>query len=121
MAAMPHLSKIGDEENEVVGLRFPSRDPVTHEHRSNQETESLKQQRTRLNVCQTTLMKDTYNNKVLHQVEQIEGSHHPVFQSLVLIDGISVTTQLMLFAAEVLHGLIIEQTISVNASCDLRQ
>lgn len=59
---------------------------------------------------------EAYSDEILHQVEQIQRNDNLVLQGLVLLDGGSVTFALVLFSTEVLDGLVVEETISMNTT-----
>lgn len=79
----------------------------------------------------------THNDEVLDQIKHVERHYktgekrysratisrrtkHFVFDSLVLPDGIPISLTLVLLAAEVLDGFIIEQAVGMDTTSDLK-
>ena len=47
-------------------------------------------------------------------------TEHFIFDSLVLTNGFSVPLTLVLLSSEILHSLVVQQTIGVDAPSDLQ-
>ena len=125
------LREVRDEEHELMRFRLAPHDTHGDNHRSDEETKSLSMtgQFGTLAVFAKalTMMKFWTRLRRLSEtiISLVRGgatgygaklTHHPVFEALVLANGLAVALTLMLLSVEVFHSLVVKQAVGMNTT-----